>query len=71
MPFLNTTADTLVVMLQEVCRDCFPPIRDNPWIQQNFILLDVAAPESLYREIPGESFVFKSCTGMQLGISLS
>jgi hypothetical protein len=34
-------------------------ILENSWVQRNFLLSNVDPPDSLYRNIPGNSFVLK------------
>ncbi|KAK0105032.1 hypothetical protein ONS95_004600 [Cadophora gregata] len=48
-----------VVMLQEVRRESLQIILENSWVQQNFVLSNTEAPESLYTDIPGDSFIVK------------
>ncbi|KAI4115596.1 MAG: hypothetical protein LQ338_007835 [Usnochroma carphineum] len=49
----------LVVMFQEVCRQSLQVILESSWVQGNFVLSNSEPPESLYTDIPGESFVLK------------
>ena len=51
--------DPFVVMFQEVCRESLRVILENPWVQRNFVLSNTKAPESLYTNIPGDSFIIK------------
>ncbi|KAL5405588.1 hypothetical protein PMIN04_012302, partial [Paraphaeosphaeria minitans] len=53
----GTVPGQLVVMLQEVCNESLQAILESPWIQQNFILNNVNAPESIYRRTLGSSFI--------------
>ena len=50
-----------VVMLQEIGAQSLRAMLENPWVQNNFILSDVHPPESIHKDIPGESFVLR-CT---------
>jgi len=49
----------LVVMLQEVRRESLQVILENSWVQAHFVLSNINCPESLYTNIPGESFILK------------
>lgn len=51
--------DPFVVMFQEVCGESLQAILENPWVQRNFFLSNIEAPESRYTHIPGDSFVMK------------
>lgn len=51
--------DPLVVMFQDVRRESLQAILENSWVQRNFLLSKVDPPDSLYRNIPGNSFVLK------------
>jgi len=51
--------DPFVAMFQEVRRESLQVILENPWVQRNFVLSNTKAPESLYTNIPGDSFLFK------------
>ena len=46
-------------MLQEVCLESLRAILENFWVQRNFILSEVRPPDSLYIDMPGESFILK------------
>jgi tyrosyl-DNA phosphodiesterase 2 len=46
-------------MFQEVRRESLQIILENSWAQRNFVLSNIDPPESLYANIPGNSFVLK------------
>ena len=48
-------------MLQEICADSLRAVLENSWVQTNFILFDVHPPESIHKDIPGDSFILR-CT---------
>ena len=50
-----------VVMLQEIRAESLRAMLENPWVQNNFILSDVHPPESIHKDISGESFILR-CT---------
>ena len=47
-------------MFQEVSFESLRVILESPWVRRNFILSNVRPPESVYKDIPGESFIL-SC----------
>lgn len=51
--------DPIVMMFQEVCDTSLQAILQNPWVQQNFVLSDTRPPESIYTNIPGDSFILR------------
>lgn len=48
-----------VVMLQEVCDESLQAILDNTWVRRNFVLSNINPPETLWKDICGESFILK------------
>lgn len=52
-------SSSLVVMLQETCLLSLQAIMKSPWVQRNFFLSDMDEPESIYQEIPGDSFILR------------
>lgn len=51
--------DPIVMMFQEVCHPSLQAILQNPWVQRNFILSNTMPPESVYTNIPGNSFILR------------
>jgi tyrosyl-DNA phosphodiesterase 2 len=51
--------ESLIVMLQEVRDESLQAILENTWVQRNFAVSDIQAPQSIYKTILGQSFVIK------------
>ncbi len=51
--------ESLVVMLQEVRHESLQAILENPWVRRNFAVSDVEAPQAMYKNILGESFLIE------------
>lgn len=49
----------LVVMLQEVCLESLQALRNNPWVQENFVMTDSDLPKSIHDEVEGDSFIMR------------
>ncbi|KAH8742602.1 hypothetical protein F5883DRAFT_595720 [Diaporthe sp. PMI_573] len=49
----------LVVMFQEVCAESLQAILEDSWVQGNFALSNKRPPNSLYADVPGESFTLR------------
>ena len=49
----------LVVMLQEVCQESLQALRNNPWVQENFVMTDSTLSKSIHDEVVGDSFIMR------------
>ena len=49
----------LVIMLQEVTSQSLRAMQEHPWVRRNFVLSNIEAPSSLYKHIPGETFIMR------------
>ena len=47
------------MMFQEVCHESLQVMLQNPWMQRNFVLSNIIPPESVYTNIPGDSFMLR------------
>lgn len=56
---LGNIGSPSVIMLQEVCHESLQEILNSPWVQRNFVVSNVAPPESIYTDISGESFILR------------
>ena len=50
----------LVVMLQEVCLESLEALRNDQWVQENFVMTDSDLPKSIHNDdVEGDSFIMR------------
>ncbi|OSS48100.1 hypothetical protein B5807_06453 [Epicoccum nigrum] len=49
----------LVVMIQEVSLESLQALRNDHWVQENFVMTDSDLPKSIYNELEGDSFTMR------------
>lgn len=49
----------LVVMLQEVCLESLRALRNDQWVQENFVMTDSDLSKSIHDEVVGDSFIMR------------
>ncbi|KAF2664707.1 hypothetical protein BT63DRAFT_96550 [Microthyrium microscopicum] len=48
-----------VIMLQEVQDSTYNVLMNHPWVKEHYVLSNISKPESVYTDIPDESFTVK------------
>jgi hypothetical protein len=46
-------------MLQEVCLESLQALRNDQWVQENFVMTDSDLPKSIHDEVEGDSFIMR------------